>query len=128
MFEGHFLQRANLLFCFVSREQIFNLPTCTCVLHIKSSNSSIKKVKVKVVSQSCLTLCDPMDCSLPSSSVHGILQTKYWSGLPFPSPGDLSDPRIEPRSPTLQEDALTSHPPGKPTNSSIQLSKNTDGI
>ena len=34
----------------------------------------------------CLTLCDPMDCSLPGSSVHGILQQEYWSGLPFPSP------------------------------------------
>ena len=40
----------------------------------------------------------------------------YWSGLPFPSPGDLgSDPGIEPRSPTLQADALLSEPPGKPT-------------
>ena len=40
---------------------------------------------------------------------------EYWSGLPFPSPGDLPDPGIEPRSPTLQADALTSEPPGKPT-------------
>ena len=39
---------------------------------------------------------------------------KYWSGLPFPSPGDLSDPGIEPQSPTVQTDALTSEPPGKP--------------
>ena len=37
----------------------------------------------------------------------------YWSGLPFPSPGDLPDPGIEPRSPALQADALTSEPPGK---------------
>ena len=37
-----------------------------------------------------------------------------WSGLPFPSPGDLPDPGIEPRSPALQTDALTSEPPGKP--------------
>ena len=36
-----------------------------------------------------------------------------YSGLPFPSPGDLPDPRIEPRSPTLEADALTSEPPGK---------------
>ena len=36
---------------------------------------------------------------------------EYWSGLPFPSPGDLSNPGIEPRSPTLQADALTSEPP-----------------
>ena len=37
---------------------------------------------------------------------------EYWSGLPFPSPGDLSDPGVEPGSPTLQADSLTSEPPG----------------
>ena len=39
---------------------------------------------------------------------------EYWSGLSFPSPGDLPDPRIEPRSPALCADALPSEPPGKP--------------
>ena len=39
-----------------------------------------------------------MDCSLPGSSAHGILQKEYWSGLPFPLPGDLPDPGIEPES------------------------------
>ena len=39
----------------------------------------------------------------------------YWSGLPFPSPGDLPDPGIKPRSPAVQPDALLSEPPGKPT-------------
>ena len=48
------------------------------------------------VTQSCPTLCDPMDCSLPGSSIHGILQQESWSGLPFPSLGDLPDPGIEP--------------------------------
>ena len=43
----------------------------------------------------------------------GFSRHKYWSGLPFPSPGDLSDPGIEPRSPALEEDTLTSEPPGK---------------
>ena len=42
-----------------------------------------------------------MDCSLPGFSVHGIKRQEYWSGLPFPSPGDLSDPRIESASPAL---------------------------
>ena len=37
---------------------------------------------------------------------------EYWSGLPFPSPGDVPDPGIEPGSPTLQADALPSEPPG----------------
>ena len=47
-------------------------------------------------------------------SVHGILQASYWSRLPFPYPGDLPDPGIEPRSPALWEDSLLSEPPGKP--------------
>ena len=42
----------------------------------------------------------------------GFSRQEYWSGLPFPSPGDLPDPGIEPRSPALQVDALTSEPPG----------------
>ena len=136
--------------------------------------------------QSCPTLCDPMDCSRPGSSAHGIFQAKvlewgaisfsrgssrprgwtwvsciagrcftvwatreapitegeselshvrlfvtpwtvadqappsmgfsrqeYWSGLPFPSPGDLPEPGIEPRSPAFQAEALTSEPSQK---------------
>ena len=45
----------------------------------------------------------------------GFHRQEYWSGLSFPSPGDLPNPGIEPGSPTLQADALTSEPPGKPT-------------
>ena len=44
----------------------------------------------------------------------GFSRQESWSGLPFPSPGDLPNPGIEPRSPTVQADALTSEPPGKP--------------
>ena len=43
----------------------------------------------------------------------GFSRQEYWSGLPFPSPGDLPDPGIEPGSPALEADALTSEPPGK---------------
>ena len=46
-----------------------------------------------LVAQSCPTLCNPMDCSLPVSSAHGIFQQEYWSRLPFPTPGDLPNPR-----------------------------------
>ena len=45
----------------------------------------------------------------------GFSRQEYWSGLPFRSPGHLPDPGIEPRSPTLRADALTSGPPGKPS-------------
>ena len=64
-----------------------------------------------LVTQSCLTLCDPMDYSLPSSSVHGILQARIQEWVAFPSPEDLPYPGIEPGSPTLQADSSPSEPP-----------------
>ena len=51
-------------------------------------------------------------CQAPLSM--GFSRQEYWSGLPFPSPGDLPDPGIEPGSPALEADALNSEPPGKP--------------
>ena len=78
-----------------------------------SGLSQEERVKV-IVAQSCLTLCDPMDCSPSDSSVHGILQARRWSGLPFPPPGDPSNPGVEPGSPASQADWLSSEPPGKP--------------
>ena len=57
--------------------------------------------------------CDCMDCSPPGSFVHGILQPEYWSGLPFPSPGDLPNPGIKPGSPALQADSLLTELRGK---------------
>ena len=49
-----------------------------------------------LVIKSCLILCDPMDYSPPGSSVHGISQARILSGLPFPPPGDFSDPGSNP--------------------------------
>ena len=49
-----------------------------------------------------------------ASPAVGFSRQEYWSGLPFPSPGDLPDPGIKPRVPALEADALTSEPPGKP--------------
>ena len=145
-----------------------------------------KKVK-KLATQLCPILCDPVDCSPPGSSIHGILQARIlewvaiffsskltcvlsrlkvkvkslsrvqlfatpgtiagqallckefsrqecWSGLPFPSPGDLPHPGIEPRSPALQTDSLPSEPPGKPVvvvvvvSSSVSHSVMTDSL
>ena len=67
-----------------------------------------------LVAQSCLTLYDPMDCSLPGSSVHGFSRQEYWSGLPFPPPEDLPDPGIEPESSALQVDSLPLNHQGSP--------------
>ena len=49
----------------------------------------------------------------------GFSRQEYWSGLPFPSLGDLPDPGIKPRSPALQEDSLLSQPPGKPKKTGV---------
>ena len=63
------------------------------------------------VSQLCLTLCNPVDCGLSVSSIHGILQARILEWVPFTFPGDLSNPGIEPGSPALQTDSLLSEPP-----------------
>ena len=67
-----------------------------------------KHLKVKV-SQSWLTLCDPMEFS----------RLEYWSEWPFPSPGDLPNPGVEPRSPALQVDTSPAEPQGKPKNTGV---------
>ena len=57
-----------------------------------------------------------MDCNSPGSSTHGFIRQEYWSGLAFPTPGDLPDPEIEPTapaSPALADAFFTTEPPGK---------------
>ena len=69
-----------------------------------------------VPARSCLTVCDPVDCSPPGSSVHGILQARILEWLPFPSPGDLPDPGIKPlflASPALTGGFFTSWAAGE---------------
>ena len=73
------------------------------------------------VAQSCPNLCDPMDCSSPGPPSMAFPWQEYCSGLPFPSPGDLPNPGIKPRSPELWADALPSEPPGKPMNSLVRF-------
>ena len=74
----------------------------------------MKEESESEVAQSCPTLCEPVDCSPPGSSVHGILQARILEWVAIPSPGDLPDPGIEPGAPALEADALPSEPPGKP--------------
>ena len=66
------------------------------------------------VAQLWPTLCEPMDCSSKVPLYMRLLMQEYWNGLPFPSPGDLPDPGIEPRSPALQANTLPFELPGKP--------------
>ena len=72
------------------------------------------KVKVKLLSHVRLfvTLWTVAYQAYPSM---GFSRQEYWSGLPFPSPGDFPDLGIKPGSPTLEADALTSEPSGKPS-------------
>ena len=65
------------------------------------------------VAQLCPTLCDPWTVAYQAPLSMGFPRQEYWSELPFPSPGDLPNAGIEPRSPTLEADTLTSEPPGK---------------
>ena len=68
----------------------------------------------EVKSLSCVRLfVTPWTIAYQASPSMGFSRQEYWSGLPFPSPGDLPDPGIEPRSPALEADALTSELPGK---------------
>ena len=71
---------------------------------------SATKVKVKIA-QLCLT---PWTVAHQDPLSMEFSRQEYWSGLPFPSLGDLLDPGIEPWSPALQADTLQSEPPGKP--------------
>ena len=73
-----------------------------------------KNVQVKVKLLSRLQLfATPWTVDYQARPSMGFSRQEYWSGLPFPSPGDLHDPGIEPGSPIFQADALTSEPPGK---------------
>ena len=75
---------------------------------------------LRLVAQPCLTLCDPMDCSPPGSSVHGDSSGKnYGSGLPCSPPGNLPILGIEPRYPALKGGSLPSEPSGKPNNTRV---------
>ena len=72
-----------------------------------------------LVTKLCPTLVTPcmVDCQAPLSV--GFSRQEYWSGLPFPSLGDLPDPEIEPGSPLLQADTLPTELRGKPTEMSL---------
>ena len=91
-----------------------------------SLKPNIKKTKIMascpivlcLVTQSCPTLCDPVDCSQPGSSIHGNCPGKY-TGVPCPPRRDLPNPGIKPKSSSLQVDSLPSEPPGKPKNTGV---------
>ena len=79
---------------------------------------------MKVKSLSCVRLfAVPWTAAHQAPPPMGFSWQEYWSGLSFPSPGDLPNPGIKPRSPALQADALTSEPPGKKNLHSVLKSR-----
>ena len=83
-------------------------------------------VVVVLVAKLCLTLAIPWTVDHQAPLSMGFPGQKYWSGLPFPSPRDLPQPGIKPKSPVLQADSLLSEPPEKPKNtpgSSVMISR-----
>ena len=83
------------------------------MLYIKkyTDNKERKKVKVKALSHVRL-FATPWTVAYQAPPSMEFSRQEYWSGLPFPSPGDLPDPGVKPGSPALQADALPSEPPG----------------
>ena len=88
-------------------------------------------VCVCVCTQLCPTLCDPMDYSPPGSSVSGISQVRILSGLPFPSPGDLLHPGIEPvvsHASCIAGGFLTNEPLGKHEDQFLDFTAEKNGV
>ena len=83
-------------------------------------NFSRKRKCESVQSLSCVQLfVTPWTVAHQAPLSVGFSRHEYYSGLPCPSPGDLPNPGIEPRSPTLQVDSLPTEPPGNPTNNGM---------
>ena len=90
----------NIYFCFIDYAKAFDF------VKVKESESEVVQL--------CPTICDPMDCSLSGSSIHGIFQARVleWIAIAFSRGSSL--PRDRTLPPALQADALPSEPPGKP--------------
>ena len=89
---------------YISQGYFILVCVCVCV-----------HVCARLVTQLCLTFCDPMDYSPPGSSVHRISQVRLLEWVAISSSRDLAHPGIQPMSPSLADGFCTTEPPGKPT-------------
>ena len=111
---SHEIKRCSLL----GRKVMTNLDSTLKSRDITLS-TKVRLVKVKVKSLSRVRLfATPWTVAYQAPLSMGFSRQKYWNGLPFPSPGDLPYPGIEPGSPALQTDALPSEPPRSPSSQS----------
>ena len=117
-----YLREGKLFFClymkltFILLYSSFENNNCShiCWKYNISLTKSLKERKKVLVTQSCLTLCDPMVYSLPGSSVHGILPAGILEQVAIPYSRGSSQSRDQTRSPSLQADSLLSEPSEKP--------------
>ena len=106
----HAVEKEQKEFCVTAAWGLYlpkRLKLFTLKKHTKQNR--IKWSEVKLLSRVWLFVT-PWIVAHQAPPSMGFTRQEYWSGLPFPSPGDLANPGIEPRSPTLQADALTSEP------------------
>ena len=73
------------------------------------------------VAQLCPTLCNPIDCSLPGSSIHGVFQVRVLDWVTISFSRGFPNPEIKPRSPALQVDSLPCEPAGKPLSKGLSI-------
>ena len=107
-------------FCLFLADFHYNYSTCRCIFDMSVEGGELDVLLFchldvlcsPLVAQSWVLTLWTIACQAPLPM--GFFRQEYWSGLPFPSPGDLPDPRTEPRSPPLQEDSLLSELWGKP--------------
>ena len=103
-------------FLFLQHNTFFS-PLKTFLLAVLSPSNShtLQQESESEVAQSCPTLCNPMDCSPPGSSIHGIFQARVleWVAISF-SRGIFLTQGLNPDPPALLTDSLPSEPPGKP--------------
>ena len=83
-------------------------------LQYKLPREHFMQVVGSLVAKSCPTLVTPLTVACQAPLSIRFSRQEHWSGLPFPSPGDLPDPGVKPGCPALQADSLLSEPPGKP--------------
>ena len=95
----------------MKRDKITSAEAKIASLWLQSLTSSLGMV-VGLVAKSCLTLVTPWTVARQTPLSMGFSMQEYWSGLPFPPPGDLPNPGIEPRSPALQASSLPTELPG----------------
>ena len=121
---SHNCSLVAIILCLTSGNFVLYVLRLVFTLRVKRTNTKISRMcylcntfcfDCCLVTESSLTLSDSMDYSLPGSSVHGILQVEYWSGLLFPPPGDIPNPGIEPPSPALAGGFFTTGLSGNPS-------------